>query len=111
MTTNKTTSEYAREFDKNCIGWTEDRLHNIGLLLLYEHYFDAIFRTEGKLYLNDVYRELGIPEEDKYSKVGWLRGSDGNDGYVDFGLIGSIDRKGEGSNVMLDFNVDGTIDY
>lgn len=112
---NKGFSEYAREFNESCLGWSNERGRNITVLRQLELYFNYVFMTKGELYLNDVYREIGIPEEPKYKNVGWNGKTDLSDGFISFRLFEMDNIRetvyGEGPNIMLDFNVDGVIRY
>lgn len=111
---NRELSIYAREFNVNCKGWKNNRGRNLSLLRVKELHFNKLLGEKGELYLNDVYRELGIPEEPKFKNVGWIKDKWG-DGYISFYIFEMENIQetvnGEGPNIMLDFNVDGVIRY
>jgi hypothetical protein len=100
-------SEYARLFNEKCICWNEDWNQNILYLRSVENCFNNIYQRTGTLLLNDVYKYLGIPEEDKYRNVGWKKDLEWSDGFICFDL----DMYAQEGPIILDFNVDGMIDY
>lgn len=110
-------SDYAKFFDESCAGWSKDPEHNKYFLLCQQNMANEMLKANGYLFLNDVYKMLGIPVTKAGQVVGWIYDEKNpvGDNYVDFGL-GDIDRErvrafvnGYERTVLLDFNVDGNI--
>ena len=110
-------SNYARWFDEACIGWTKDPEFNLIYLKHQQAYANDILRAKGYIFLNEIYKILGISETKAGQVVGWIYNEKHpiGDNFVDFGLKDPRNAKfinGEESTVLLDFNVDGNIlDY
>ena len=83
----------------------------------HEQYATDKLRSQGYLFLNDVYKDLGFRPTREGAIVGWVLDpdSDKSDTYVDFGVFESqrLEAKnfvnGYEAAVVLDFNVDGPI--
>lgn len=125
-------SEYARWFAPGNDNWNDDPYYNLLFLKRQQQYANEKLRIKGYLFLNDVYRSLGLPETKAGQVVGWIydedREVDGIDGYVDFGIY-DVNVNGYGNDnmcdkiseqridfvnglevpILLDFNVDGNI--
>ena len=52
-------SNYAKWFNDSCAGWTNDAENNKMFLKYQESYMNEKLRSQGYLFLNDVYRSLG----------------------------------------------------
>ena len=71
-------------------------------------------RIKGHIFLNDVYRALGLPETKAGQYVGWVTSSTVGDGVIKFTNVSTgeniedIDDLDD-PTVLLDFNVDGDI--
>ena len=126
-------SRYARWFDEGDYDedhqiwlwrngyWTRDPLLNESFLRRQQCLANNRLVAYGFLFLNDVYKMLGMPPTKEGQIVGWT--TDGNgDGYVDFGIFPTRDHpnvlvqnepflKSTSPNALLDFNVDGPILY
>lgn len=110
-------SDYARFFDDGCLGWDKDPELNLYTVRQVQNYANELLQTQGYLFLNDVYKMLGIPVTKAGQQVGWIYDtSKGNgDGFVDFGLYDLHNTKardfvnGHERVILLDFNVDGVI--
>lgn len=110
-------SEYARFFDAGCEGWEKDAEFNLMFLRKQQQYANDLLRARGRLFLNDVYRMLGIPETKAGQVVGWIYDPENpiGDNYVDFGIYDITKPKardfvnGYERTILLDFNVDGNI--
>lgn len=110
-------SGYARTFDEMNKHWKFGIPGaNVQFLQGWERFFNDRLRLNGRVFLNEVYEELGFEQTEAGQVVGWLRSpeSDKADGYISFGLgRGGIEKKefmrGLESYVILDFNVDGVI--
>ncbi len=108
-------SPYAVIFDEMSTEWSKDPEYNKMTLLRIQQTCNDMLHARGHLFLNDVYKELGIPETRAGQMVGWLDNGDG-DGYVDFGMydVRAVNNRKEFINgyepsILLDFNVDGVI--
>lgn len=110
-------SDYARFFDDGCCGWQKDAELNLYFLKRQQDYANERLKAEGHLFLNDVYKMLGIPVTKAGQVVGWVYDEKNptGDNYVDFGIydlhrMGSRDFvNGYERTILLDFNVDGNI--
>lgn len=123
-------SEYARFFDESCDGWDKDPEYNLMFLKSQQQYANDQLMAKGHLFLNDVYKALGIKESKEGQIVGWIYNPENpvGDNYVDFGMYDvnvegyrnemtnntiSEERRefinGYRTSTLLDFNVDGNI--
>lgn len=111
-------SDYARFFDESCAAWTKDPEENLIFLKLQQSYANKILQQKGYIFLNDVYKLIGLPATKAGQAVGWIydeSGAHGGDNYVDFGIYDINNRKkrefvnGAERSILLDFNVDGDI--
>lgn len=111
-------SDYAKFFDESCAGWTKDPEQNLMFIKLQQSHANDLLQKRGYLFLNEVYKMLGIPVTRAGQCVGWIydeSGVHGGDNYVDFGIYDlSNERKrafvnGTERSILLDFNVDGDI--
>lgn len=110
-------SDYARFFDESCSAWQNDAEFNLTFLKAQQQYANDLLRARGRLFLNEVYRMLGIDETKAGQIVGWIYNPDNptGDNFVDFGIYNmQRDRvrafvNGYEPNILLDFNVDGVI--
>ncbi len=108
-------SPYAVIFDETSTEWSNDPEYNKMTLRRIQQICNDRLHANGHLFLNDVYRELGLPDTRMGQMVGWIDGGDG-DNYVDFGIydITAVNNRKEFINgyepsIILDFNVDGLI--
>ena len=110
-------SDYAKFFDVGNDNWQKDAEHNLWYLKQQQNWANDKLRSQGYLFLNDVYDLLGIPRTKAGQIVGWLyRPEDpSRDSYVDFGIYDytkEVNRdfvNGYERTILLDFNVDGPI--
>lgn len=110
-------SEYARFFDDGCNGWTKNPEYNLKFLRDQQKYANFLLKTQGFLFLNDVFKLLGIPCCEAGQYVGWLYDEEcpNGDNKVDFGIYDVHKPKnrdfvnGYERVILLDFNVDGVI--
>ena len=71
--------------------------------------------AKGFVFLNDVYKDLGLEQIPAGQAVGWYKNNKrGGDNFVDFGIFENPDRfndfmAGREGSIWLDFNVDGVI--
>ena len=110
-------SDYAKFFDESCPGWTKDAEQNKYFLLCQQNYANEMLKSQGYLFLNDVYKLIGIPATRAGQIVGWIYDEENpiGDNYVDFGIF-DVNRErarafvnGYERSILLDFNVDGDI--
>lgn len=118
--------KYTRDDDGNVIPnpcWNSNNEYNILYIKAQERYANDLLVSRGRLFLNEVYRMLGLPETKAGQVVGWVydpenkRGFDEEnrpDNYVSFGLYNdnlsySDYVEGHDPAILLDFNVDGNI--
>ena len=110
-------SPYAKVFDNGCKGWEKDPDYNRMYLTNVLRYLNDKLRSEGHMFLNEVYDELGIPRTKAGQIVGWIYDEKNptGDNYIDFGLYDIHKEKvrdflnGYEDVIILDFNVDGNI--
>lgn len=100
---------YAREFNKSATDWTDDREFNKLYLRTMQSYYNDLLMARGYVFLRDIYERLGIPVTKESIVVGWYydRKDPAAHNYIDFGLENAT----EGTDFMLDFNVDGDISH
>lgn len=123
-------SPYARYFDegdwddknkrwihKNYV-WRDDPWMNQKNLRSIEKELNCQLIRDGFLFLNDVYRKLGLPLSIDGQIVGWNYYGQGGDHAVSFGVFDDDPRQlpcnkafveGKTAVALLDFNVDGPI--
>lgn len=110
-------SDYARFFDNGCSNWQKDAEHNLWFLRQQQNWANEKLKSQGYLFLNDVYDMLGIPRTKAGQIVGWIYDEkhQHGDNYVDFGIYDytkEVNRdfvNGYERTILLDFNVDGPI--
>lgn len=112
-------SQYATLFDMSNVNWQPQPEYNRTFIMLQQCWANERLRAKGHLFLNDVYKALGMEETPAGQIVGWVIGGNGKttagDGYVDFGLFDPKTQeimdfmRGEEGSVWLDFNVDGPV--
>ena len=110
-------SEYARFFDESCSSWNKSQFHNQMFLKQQQNYANDLLKAQGYLFLNDVYKMLGMDVAPYGQVVGWTYDEKNpvGDNFVDFGLYDLNDEakrlfiNGRERTILLDFNVDGNI--
>lgn len=115
-------SDYARFYCEGCTNWSKDPEDNLFFLKQQQNWANERLKTQGYLFLNDVYEMLGIQKTKAGQQVGWVYDAKDPyaDNYVDFGIYEQVgvevydERKrafvnGYERNILLDFNVDGYI--
>ena len=113
-----TFNEYTRIFGQGNPIWQKDHMYNLMFLRAQQSYFNDKLRVDGIVFLNDVYKALGIPISKAGQYVGWVydpkNENTQGDNYIDFGIYEAyipsetIEGKYE-KTIVLDFNVDGNI--
>ena len=123
-------SPYARFFDELSKDYRKDAEYNLMFLRRMQDYMNEKLKSRveydkrtgkvkrpGFLFLNEVYDELDIPRSKAGQIVGWVYNPEENpngDNYVDFGIYNTNSHRfvnGVEKGILLDFNVDGPIDY
>lgn len=110
-------SEYARFFDSSSPYWDKDPEMNLVFLKQMQSYWNDKLRIDGRVFLNDVYKSLGIPSTKAGQIVGWVYDPENPniDNYIDFGIFDLYKPKardfvnGYEAVILLDFNVDGNV--
>lgn len=110
-------SQYARFFDETSHAWTKDANYNLMFLRAQQNYANDKLKAQGYLYLNDVYKMLGIAPSPEGQVVGWTYDLEhpNGDNYIDFGIYNTKRKSsrefvnGYEKSILLDFNVDGNI--
>lgn len=107
-------STYARFFDESSPNWSKTPEYNMIFLKCQQNYCNDLLQSRGHVFLNEVYRLIGIPHSQAGAIVGWVLGEN-NDNYIDFGMYDMDNTavrdfvNGYERNILLDFNVDGVI--
>lgn len=108
-------------YDDGCKGWSKSPEQNLFFLVQQQNYANEKLKSQGHLFLNDVYEMLGIPKTAAGQVAGWIYAPDNpnhnGDNYVDFGIYDVSKPKnmdfvnGYERSILLSFNVDGDILY
>lgn len=107
-------SMYAVIFDENNRNWKRDWGYNQSFLAAQQTWANNKLRADGHIFLNDVYRMLGMPDTKAGAVTGWIDGGDG-DNTVIFNIFGpdplggDLFAEGNERSVWIDFNVDGVV--
>lgn len=110
-------SPYAKFFAEGCKGYEKNAEANLLFLKAQQAFANERLKTEGYLFLNDVYESLGIPKTEMGQVVGWIydESNPDIDSHVDFGIYNAYREvnanfvNGYERNILLDFNCDGYI--
>lgn len=111
-------SAYSIIFDDGNTGWDKDPELTKFFLVQQQNYANEKLKSQGYLFLNDVYEMLGAKKTKAGQIVGWTYDKNGNehgDNFVDFGMFDIYNPKardfvnGYERVIVLDFNVDGNI--
>jgi hypothetical protein len=112
---DETSSGYARYYDHDTSeAWEESHDYNMMFLRAQQNIANNLLIANGYLFLNDVYKMLGIDRSIPGQAVGWVydKNIDVGDNYIDFNITETYKKDGAGElipTILLDFNVDGTI--
>lgn len=106
-------SQYARFFDQLNPLWDKTPEYNRLFLKCQQNYANDLLHARGHVFLNEVYKTLGIDHSKAGAVVGWVLSDDG-DNFIDFGVFTGTDAvrdfvNGREGSILLDFNVDGLI--
>lgn len=108
------TSMYAVCFDETNRNFKKDWGYNQTFLAAQQTWANNKLRADGHIFLNDVYRMLGLPDTKAGAVTGWIDGGDGDDTVI-FNIFGpdpvggDLFSQGNERAVWIDFNVDGVI--
>lgn len=127
VTVDTVISPYAKFFDETCREWTRSPDYNHTFLICQQNAANDLLRSRqhdgfhkrGFVFLNEVYKMLGIPETPTGALCGWVTPEDGEefigDDYISFGMIDPNDPSkrafinGYEKSILLDFNCQGKI--
>lgn len=104
-------SPYAKFFDEGSKHWQPDAELNRLWIDIQQRYLNQLLAARGFVFLNEAYEALGVEWSSAGQAVGWIMNGDG-DNYIDFGMYKATNANfinGHEPNILLDFNVDGTI--
>lgn len=111
-------SDYARFFDETSSEYRKDSEYNLMFLRRQQNWANDLLRSRGHLFLNEVYDMLGMQRTQAGQVVGWYYDTKKphGDNFVDFNIYNGSERSrafvnGHERAILLDFNVDGPIDY
>ena len=108
-------SIYARFFDNGSAEWSKEPEYNLLFLRAQQNYANDLLKSRGHVFLNEIYKMLGIPHSSAGSVVGWMLTKGEGDNFIDFGVFDGDNQKardfvnGREGAILLDFNVDGLI--
>lgn len=112
-------SMYAKFFDECSREYEPDAELNIAFLRAQQQWANDKLRSQGYLFLNDVYDQLDITRTKAGQCVGWIYDPENpdhkGDNYVDFGIYNIHKKQNrkfvncDERAILLDFNVDGNI--
>lgn len=122
-------SPYSRLWDESALEWSPNRELQYLTLRSLENHFNRELDVRGVVFLNDVYKALGLPMSKDAALVGWIKdyekpqmaklaselGRVPGDGAISFGVFENESPSaraylaGDDNRVVLDFNVDGVI--
>ena len=109
-------SPYAKLFAKETTyEWSPQADYNLHFLRAQQAYANDQLQAKGFVFLNDIYKSLGLEAIPAGQAVGWKKNNPrGGDECIDFGIFDQPDcfndfMAGREGSIWLDFNVDGVI--
>lgn len=109
-------SIYARYFDESSREWCKSPTTNMMKLKHLEKQFNDMLVLRGYVFLNEVYKELDLPQTAEGQIVGWVNDPEYGECQVDFGITDGYKMVSRALTenlydraILLDFNVDGPI--
>lgn len=115
MHVNSPYGPYTFEYSKfTARKWAPDALSNLNTIRSAEEWANRQLRLKGHLFLNDVLNYLDMDQVPWGQLVGWIRGSENGDSYVQILATDTwetleFDTDGWKKPVFLEFNCDGAI--
>lgn len=107
-------SIYARFFDEASEAWEPNSMTNRMFLNCQNTYLNDLLNARGYVFLNEVYKALGLEQNRLGQTIGWVKGK-GKQNHISFGIYDRTDERarafvnGRERSILLDFNVDGDI--
>ena len=98
-------SPYAKIFDRKNVNWEPSDNTRKSFLLAIQNYLNDRLHARGKIFLNEVYEQLGFEKTLAGQCVGWIDGE--GDNFISFGLEKNLRTKD--GDIILDFNCQGNI--
>ena len=110
-------STFARCFAEGNPGWSKNPEHSLIWLRQQQNFLNRKLKSQGWLFLNEVYEALGFNITEAGSVAGWVYDKDSDEfsNFVDFGIYDQDDERkiafvnGDEKNIWLDFNPDGNV--
>lgn len=117
-------SIYAREFNEYCRPWSRAPMDNSIFLSTAQNWCNDKLKSQGHLFLNEVYDMLGMDRTPEGAVVGWIydkakdNGGGNGDGYITFCIhnpdvnppdVANDFVRGRENRILVDFNVDGVM--
>lgn len=107
---------YAIVFDQSNINWQGNMEYNLFFLRMVQNNLNDRLRANGHVFLNDLRRELGVPDTKTGAVTGWVHKTEDGDGYVDLGIWTSENKKavkeffiGSDGALLINPNVEGYV--
>lgn len=102
-----TINKYSVFFDEASTQWKKDFNYNVAFLLRNQDEFNVKLRTEGFVFLNDIYKSLGLQPKKSVSTAGWIF-NEGSYTYID-AMITEPSMDGKTNMFLLTFNCEDDI--
>lgn len=108
-------SPYAAFFSRSNANWDITLEDALWFVECVEKFMNDKLTSKGHLFLNDVYRALGLPDTKAGAVTGWVKTAGCGDGFVDLGLdklrkqMDSPFGHDMQDGFWVEFNVDGVI--
>ena len=115
MNVNSPYGPYTFEYSKwTTQKWAPDALSNLNTIRSAEEWANRQLRLKGHLFLNDVLNYLDMDQVPWGQLVGWIRGSENGDNYIQIMAVEDLqtlefDTDGWKKPIFLEFNCDGAI--
>lgn len=102
-------SPYSCVFDETKTGiFQESYEFNTHFVRIQQDLLTNKLRSQGYLFLNDVYKAFGVRSTETGQLCGWFVGDKDSDDYVDISMTPLHDGRG---SILLDFNVAGHVSH
>lgn len=98
-------SDYIMSFGPENDNWGRHE-HNLFYVERAQSHFNDMLQAKGHVFLQDVTRNLGLPDTKVGAVTGWVYNQNTGDDYIDFGIKDLQDSHGY---ILFNFNVDGVI--